>query len=805
MELIQQLDILADTLFIEASLLGRYKSFRTITLGKNRKAYADGFCSVINCDHDKPLGEVAIYGVRNVKIYAREIIAAETSKIAFITPDWEQEFPPIGLESNGDGSNGENGNSGEAGPQVDVICEKIKGNLIVSSQGGNGHKGQDGVGGRKGSNTPDKVDNIKPWPRCTYGSYWVIGDATSEDHTKAFEKCSRQNINPEKGNRGGDGGRGGNAGTPGRGGNSGRITVQYKQLLGGLKVKACGGRGAEPAENGEGGNGGKGGAGVRGLICLTSRQSGEDYWLCSEHSRPSASVGDTGSKGASGTTPKSRGQDGEVSESHVHKSETIGAQSAADFPEELLLVIRRQAVELLLTYTNERKGRDALQFIVDVTTGREDVKYIKHDAERKLAFVGKIGYDIFGNNALFTPLVKWETLQNYVNGIKDAAEIYENAFNDVLQQVTDNENFEQIATIMSDSASAQVNAQKRRLIAARAIDESEKRMYVQAILEADRQMNYTLQRILKSIREAQAAESAKLSKQQMVAVLQGVTGFSSAIFTSKTSEEPQGPFAYIETALVIIDYDTNKQCRVALDSVVKSAEKWLTFGQYRPLEDSSDLNFDLIDVSSVTDIMQANLEINKEEFAADLVCLLEEAKVMDLDNSIGGHNFDIPLLHQTEMAISEFSQPEEATISNQLRQTFLENLLGTYEELEQSFMENVYQLQKALGFSTLWVLDDVMRSFQRIASESAFGTGRLNGVLELTKVLQQLSDITFKAEKCFSRLRYSKGVQKWSFDNETDTQMFEEIKNGSTRFSIGEDQICETCHNARMIKVFIHY
>lgn len=32
---------------------------------------------------------------------------------------------------------------------------------------------------------------------------------------------------------------------------------------------------------------------------------------------------------------------------------------------------------------------------------------------------------------------------------------------------------------MSDAASAQVNAQKGRLIAARAIDESEKRMYVQ--------------------------------------------------------------------------------------------------------------------------------------------------------------------------------------------------------------------------------------------------------------------------------------------------------------------------------------
>lgn len=72
------------------------------------------------------------------------------------------------------------------------------------------------------------------------------------------------------------------------------------------------------------------------------------------------------------------------------------------------------------------------------------------DAERKLAFLGKNGFDIFGNNALFTPLVKWETLQNYVNGIKDAAEIYENAFNDVLQQVTDNENFEQVSDIRNN-------------------------------------------------------------------------------------------------------------------------------------------------------------------------------------------------------------------------------------------------------------------------------------------------------------------------------------------------------------------
>lgn len=76
------------------------------------------------------------------------------------------------------------------------------------------------------------------------------------------------------------------------------------------------------------------------------------------------------------SAPKARGQDGIVSESYIQRSEAIDPQSAANFPEELLLIIRRQAVELLLGDT-EGSGRDALQFIVDVTAGREDVKYIK--------------------------------------------------------------------------------------------------------------------------------------------------------------------------------------------------------------------------------------------------------------------------------------------------------------------------------------------------------------------------------------------------------------------------------------------
>ena len=119
-----------------------------------------------------------------------------------------------------------------------------------------------------------------------------------------------------------------------------------------------------------------------------------------------------------------------------------------------------------------------------------------------------------------------------------------------------------------------------------------------------------------------------------------------------------------------------------------------------------------------------------------------------------------------------FSCNVDASITNRLRQTFLENLLGTYRELERSFMEKIYELHKALGFRTLWKLDDLMGSFRRIASESALGTGRLNGAVELTKVLLQLSEVITKAESCFSKLRYSKSVHKWSFDNFNDKQVF---------------------------------
>ena len=81
-------------------------------------------------------------------------------------------------------------------------------------------------------------------------------------------------------------------------------------------------------------------------------------------------------------------------------------------------------------------------------------------------------------------------------------------------------------------------------------------------------------------------------------------------------------------------------------------------------------------------------------------------------------------------------------------------------------MIKLYELLKALGFDTLWNLSDLIGSFRRIASESALGVGRLNGAVELTRELQTLSRVIGKAQVCFSKLKYTKNVHKWSFDKD---------------------------------------
>lgn len=53
-------------------------------------------------------------GIRHVRIYARDVVAAADSKITFSSPNWDQQFSTPSLQT---GRNGDNGENGVHGPQ----------------------------------------------------------------------------------------------------------------------------------------------------------------------------------------------------------------------------------------------------------------------------------------------------------------------------------------------------------------------------------------------------------------------------------------------------------------------------------------------------------------------------------------------------------------------------------------------------------------------------------------------------------------------------------------------------------------
>lgn len=62
-------------------------------------------------------GVIEFYGLRNMTIFAREIVAKEGSKIKVITPGWIQNFPDTPRKNYArNGKDGIKGNDGEAGP-----------------------------------------------------------------------------------------------------------------------------------------------------------------------------------------------------------------------------------------------------------------------------------------------------------------------------------------------------------------------------------------------------------------------------------------------------------------------------------------------------------------------------------------------------------------------------------------------------------------------------------------------------------------------------------------------------------------
>jgi len=110
-------------------------------------------------------------------------------------------------------------------------------------------------------------------------------------------------------------------------------------------------------------------------------------------------------------------------------------------------------------------------------------------------------------------------------------------------------------------------------------------------------MKEMLERIYSLMKEAQRKTQYKLSLDQALTLIQGVAGFAGSIVEKE-------PFVSLDMTVSYAQQQVNWPCLTKLKSMIKSVQKWMTFGKYSPLADSSDLNFYKVNVSSVPQIMQ---------------------------------------------------------------------------------------------------------------------------------------------------------------------------------------------------------
>ena len=92
--------------------------------------------------------------------------------------------------------------------------------------------------------------------------------------------------------------------------------------------------------------------------------------------------------------------------------------------------------------------------------------------------MNKVGYDRFGKNQLFAPIIKWEAFKKQVEVIKDRAETFENAYNAIKESITRHDDVKTIVKALPQAARLQVIKQKNRLVEAKRIAVSEKGAYV---------------------------------------------------------------------------------------------------------------------------------------------------------------------------------------------------------------------------------------------------------------------------------------------------------------------------------------
>ncbi len=99
-------------------------------------------------------------------------------------------------------------------------------------------------------------------------------------------------------------------------------------------------------------------------------------------------------------------------------------------------------------------------------------------AKWRLGFLNEEGFDRFGRNELFAPLMKWETFKEQVENIKDHAKAYEDAYNGIQASVERQDGIREVMEALPEAAKIQVDKEIERLVEAKRIAESEKGAYV---------------------------------------------------------------------------------------------------------------------------------------------------------------------------------------------------------------------------------------------------------------------------------------------------------------------------------------
>ena len=99
-------------------------------------------------------------------------------------------------------------------------------------------------------------------------------------------------------------------------------------------------------------------------------------------------------------------------------------------------------------------------------------------AKRRLAFLNKKGYDRFGRNELFAPLMKWEAFKEQVEGIRDHAKAYEDSYNAIKESMERQDDIKAVMQALPQATRTQIVNEKKRLVEAKRVARSEKGAYV---------------------------------------------------------------------------------------------------------------------------------------------------------------------------------------------------------------------------------------------------------------------------------------------------------------------------------------